>query len=160
MSERNLAGELALLATEVDSLAKSLAQARAEAARETERRNRAEAKAEQLREELAHAKQRAKVAERELGKLTATSKATEHSAQAYQHELETRLEDAQRVNEQLRQEVQRKERQRRALEANLRQVMENLRNAAQEAHGSAVVAPRVHAEEATVVPPTRDIGGW
>ena len=159
MSERNLAGELALLATEVDSLAKSLAQARAEAAREAERRKRADATAEQLREELAHAKQRAKVAERELGKLSAASQATKHSAQTYQHELETRLEDAQRLNEQLRQEVQRKERQRRALEANLRQVMENLRNAAQEAHAKGVVAPPV-AEDATLVPPARDIGGW
>jgi chromosome segregation ATPase len=160
MSERNLAGELALLATEVDSLAKSLAQARAELARETDRRNRADAKAEELRQELGHARRRAKAAERELGKLTATTKAAAHTAQGYQHELETRLEQAQQANEQLRREVQRKERERCALEVNLRELMENLRNAAQEAQSSGIVTPAVRSDEPTLVPPERSTSGW
>ena len=160
MSERNLAGELSLLATEVDSLAKSLVQARAELAREADRRTRADTKAEELRQELGRAKRRAQTAERELGKLTAGIEATAHAAQGYQRELETRLEQAEQVNERFRQEVQRKERQRRALEANLREVMENLRNAAHEAQGSGVVTGAALPEEATVVPPQRSDGGW
>jgi chromosome segregation ATPase len=160
MSDRNLAGELALLATEVDSLAKSLVQARAELARENEKRNRAEVTADELRQQLGHARQRAKTAERELGKLSSSVQAATHSAETYQHELETRLEEAQQTNEQLRQEVERKERQRRALEANLREVMENLRNAAQEARGPGAVRPPLRSDEATLVPPPRATGGW
>jgi chromosome segregation ATPase len=160
MSERNLAAELALLATEVDSLAKSLARARAELARETDRRNRADIKAGELRQELRHAKRRAQTAERELGRLTAGIDATAHAAQGYRNELETRLADAQQANEQLRQEVERKERQRRALEANMRELMENLRNAAQEAQGSRTVIPGAHSDEATLVPAKRSDGGW
>jgi chromosome segregation ATPase len=71
MTERNLAGELAMLATEVDSLAKSLVQARAELARETQRRKRADTKSEELGQELGHARRRAQTAERELGRLSA-----------------------------------------------------------------------------------------
>jgi chromosome segregation ATPase len=160
MSERNLAKELSLLATEVDSVAKALVQANAERAREAERRNRADAKAEQLREELKHARQRAQVAERELGKLSAGVQASEHSAVVRQHELETRLEEALRSNAQLQEEVERKERQRRALEQNLRELMENLRNAAQEAHGSTVVAPVATPEDATLVPTRQTEIGW
>jgi chromosome segregation ATPase len=160
MNDRNLAGELALLATEVDTLAKSLVQARAELTRENDRRNRAEAKADELRQELGHARQRAKTAERELGKLNSSVEATVHSAETYQHELETRLEEAQQTNEHLRQEVERKERQRRALEVNLREVMENLRNAAQEARKPGAVTPPMRSEEATLVPPPRTTGGW
>jgi chromosome segregation ATPase len=160
MTERNLAGELSLLATEVDSLAKSLVQARAELAREADRRTRADTKAEELRQELGHAKRRAQTAERGLGRLTAGIEATAHAAQGYRHELETRLEEAEQVNERLRQQVQRKERQRRALEANLREVMENLGNAAHEAQGSGVVTGAALPEEATLVPPQRSDGGW
>jgi chromosome segregation ATPase len=160
MTERNLAGELAMLATEVDSLAKSLVQARAELARETQRRERADTKSDELRQELGHARRRAQTAERELGRLSAGIKGAEHATQAYQHELTTRLEHAQQVNEQLRQEVQRKERQRRALEGNLKEVMENLRNAAQEAQGPSVGTRTAVLEEETLVPPPRNDSGW
>jgi chromosome segregation ATPase len=160
MTERNLAGELAMLATEVDSLAKSLVQARAELAREAQRRERADTKSEELRQELGHARRRAQTAERELGRLSAGIKGAEHATQAYQHELTTRLEHAQQVNEQLRQEVQRKERQRRALEGNLKEVMENLRNAAQEAQGPRVATRTAVLEEETLVPPPRNDSGW
>lgn len=159
MTERNLAKELALLATEVDSLAKSVAQARAEAAREADRRQRADATVEELREELHQAKRRARTSERELGRLSSGIEASTHAAVIQQHELETRLKDLQQANEQLRDEVERKERQCRTLEANLREVLENLRNAAQEAQVSKVVARPVP-DEATLVPPSRDIGGW
>jgi len=160
MMERNLAGELALLATEVDSVAKALAQAKAELARETDRRYRADAKAEELRQELGHARRRAQTAERELGKRTASIEASAHSTQIYEHELQVRLEQALQVNEQLRQEVGRKERQRHALEVNLREVMENLRNAAQEAQGVAVANSGAEAEDATLVPSRPDGVGW
>jgi chromosome segregation ATPase len=149
-----------MLATEVDSLAKSLVQARAELARETQRRERADTKSEELRQELGHARRRAQTAERELGRLSAGIKGAEHATQAYQHELTTRLEHAQQVNEQLRQEVQRKERQRRALEGNLKEVMENLRNAAQEAQGPRVATRTAVLEEETLVPPPRNDSGW
>jgi chromosome segregation ATPase len=160
MAERNLAGELAMLATEVDSLAKSLVLARGELARENQRRERAEAKAEELRHELGQARRRAQTAERELGKLSASAKASAHTAEGHQHELKTRLEQAQKSNQLLRLEVERKERQRRTLELNLKEVMENLRNAAQEVQGTAVVAHAPLAEEATLVPPTRQDSGW
>ena len=149
-----------MLATEVDSLAKSLVQARAELARELQRRGRADTKAEELRQELGHARRRAQTAERELGRLSAGIKGTEHATQAYQQELATRLEHAQQVNEQLRQEVLRKERQRRALEGNLKEVMGNLRNAAQEAQGSGVATRTALVEEETLVPPPRSDSGW
>jgi chromosome segregation ATPase len=159
MPERNLAAELTLLATEVDSLAKALALANAERAREGTRRMRADATAEGLRQQLAHARRRAKTAERELAKLSANIEATAHSAQVSERELRARLQQAQQANEQLRQEVERKERERRALEVNLREVLENLRNAAQEARGSRVTTPTA-VEEATLVPAPRDDGGW
>jgi chromosome segregation ATPase len=133
MTERNLAGELALLATEVDSLAKALAHAQAELARESARRVRAEADAEDLREQLAQTRQRAKAAEREVGKLAAGMEAGAHDFGARERELEKRLEQAHAGNERLRQELERNEAQRRALEASLHDVMKNLRNAAQEA---------------------------
>jgi chromosome segregation ATPase len=160
MAERNLAGELAMLATEVDSLAKALVLARGELARENQRRERAETKAEELRHELGQARRRAQTAERELGKLSASAKASAHTAEGHQHELKTRLEQAQKSNQLLRLEVERKERQRRTLEVNLKEVMENLRNAAQEVQGTAVVAHAPLAEEATLVPPTREDSGW
>jgi chromosome segregation ATPase len=160
MKERNLAGELALLATEVDSLAKALARSNAELARETDLRSRADTKAEELRQELGHARRRAQTAERELGKLSAGLEAEAHNTQIYQHELQTRLDQALQANEQLRQAVARKERQRRALEENLREVMGNLRNAAQEAQAAGVVGPVVEAEDATLVPSRPDGVGW
>lgn len=161
MKERNLAGELALLATDVDSLAKALAQAKSEVERETKRRSRADIKAEELGQELAHARRRAQTAERELGRLTASIEATAHRNQICEHELRVRLEQALEANEQLRQEVMRKERQRRALEVNLREVMGNLRNAAQEARqGLGAATPAAEAEDATLVPSRPDGDGW
>src|SRR5215218_8580549 len=148
MKERNLAGELALLATEVDSLAKALARANAELAHETARRSRADTEAQELRQELGHARQRAQTAERELGKLSAGLEAERHSTQIYEHELQVRLDQALQANEQLRQAVERKERQRRALAENLREVMGNLRNAAQEAQAAGAVGPIAEAEDA------------
>jgi chromosome segregation protein len=159
VKERNLAGELALLATEVDSLAKELARAKAELARERDCRNRADSKAEELREELGHARRRARVAERELGRLNASAAAAAHAAETHQRELQARLDVSLHENGQLQQDVERKERQRRALEANLREVMENLRNAAQEARGSSASIPAAAPEEATLVPPRRG-DGW
>jgi hypothetical protein len=55
--------------------------------------------------------------------------------------------------------VERKERQRRAVEANLREVMGNLRHAAQEARGSSAATPAAAPDEATLVPPGRG-NGW
>ncbi|HUK95192.1 MAG TPA: hypothetical protein VLU96_09075 [Gaiellaceae bacterium] len=161
MDDRNIAGQLALLATEVDSLAKTLVRTQEELARETDRRSRADAKAEELGTELAAARKRAQAAERELGKVTAGIEATTHTALVTRHELETRLEEAQQSNEQLRKEVHRKERERKTLELNLREVMENLRKAAQEAQGSAVVTPPVpQVDEATLVPSRPGDIGW
>jgi chromosome segregation ATPase len=162
MKERNLAGELALLATEVDSLAKDLARANAELARETGRRSRADAEAEELRQELGHARRRAQTAERELGKLGAGLEAERHSTQIHQHELQARLDQALQANEQLRLAVAQKERQRRALEVNLREVMGNLRNAAQEAQAAGAAGPVAEAEDedATLVPSRPDGIGW
>ena len=159
MKERNLAGELALLATDVDSLAKELTRAKAELARERGCRNRADSRADELRDQLGHAQRRARTAERELGRLNASSAAAAHAAEVNQRELQARLEVALHENEQLHQDVERKERQRRVLEGNLREVMENLRNAAQEARGSSAAVPAPAPEEATLVP--RDRGnGW
>jgi chromosome segregation ATPase len=162
MNERSLAGQLALLATEVDSLEKRLVQAQAERARETERRNRSAAEAEQLREQLRHARRRAHTAERELAKLSAGVEAATHTAQVREHELQTRLDDALQTGEQLRQQLERNERQRHALEVNLRQVMENLRNAAQEAQGSGATPAPLGGwpEEETLVPVRRGDSGW
>ncbi|MDX6507493.1 MAG: hypothetical protein QOG06_2137 [Gaiellaceae bacterium] len=148
-----------MLATEVDSLAKALALARAEQAREVQRRSRADSKAEELRQQLAHARRRAKVAERELVRLSTNIDATAHRAQTSERELQVRLEQAQQANEVLRHEVEQTERERRALELNLREVMENLRQAAQEARGSALDDREARTEDGTLVsaPPN---GGW
>jgi chromosome segregation ATPase len=140
MNERNLAKELAALALEVDSLAKALAQAKAELGGQTARRVHVERQAEELREQLAHARQRAKAAEREVGKLSAIAEAGAHAAEVREHELQTRLEQALEASELRRQEVEYKERQRQTLELNLREVMKNLRNAAQEAGRPSEVA--------------------
>lgn len=159
MSERNLAAELSLLATEVDSLAKAVALARAEQAREVQRRSRADSKAEELSQQLAHARRRAKTAERELVRLSTNIDATAHRAQTSERELRVRLEQAQQANEVLRHEVEQTERERRALELNLREVMENLRQAAQEAQGSALADREARKEDGTLVS-ARPNGGW
>ena len=155
MPERNLAKELALLATEVDSLAKTLSLAKAERARDAERYTRADAKAEELRQQLSHARRRAKIAERELAKLSADAEAKAHAAQSRERELRVQLEQAQRTNEVLKHEVERVERDRRALQLNLREVLANLRHAAQDAAGS-----RVTTDQATLVPAEPADSGW
>jgi chromosome segregation ATPase len=160
MDDRNIAGQLAFLATEVDSLAKTLVRTQEELARETDRRSRADTKAEELRTELGAAKKRAQAAERELGKFTATIEASAHTERAQRQALEQRLEQALQTNERLRKEVQRKESERHTMEANLREVMANLRSAAQEVHGSKVIPPVIRDEEKTLVPSRPQDIGW
>src|SRR4249919_1440320 len=161
MDDRNIAGQLALLATEVDSLAKTLVRTQEELSRETDRRTKADSRADGLRTELGHAKKRAQTAERELGKFTASIEATAHAEQTRRQELEARLQQALQTNEQLRKEVERKERERQTMELNLREVMSNLRTAAQEVHGSKVIPPVViRSEEETLVPSRPQDIGW
>lgn len=155
MNNRNLGKELALLATEVDSLAKTLSLAQAERARDAERCTRADAKAEELQQQLGHARRRAKIAEREFAKLSAAVEADAHAAQSRERELRVQVDQAQQANEVLRHEVERIERERRALQLNLREVLGNLRHAAQEAGASRVVA-----DQATIVPARPSDSGW
>lgn len=159
MHEPDLARKLSLLATEVDSLAKALVQAQAERAREAERKKRADAEAEQLRQDLRHARRRAKAAERELARLSGSIEATAHRAKTSQRELQARLEDAEQAKKVLHHEVEQIERERRALELNLREVLENLRHAAQEAQHSRG-ASRSVVDEATLVPSREPDNGW
>ena len=158
MQERNLAKELALLATEVDSLAKELALAKAEEAREAKRRERAANEAAHLRDQLQHARERARAAERNLGKLSREAEANAHTAQAIERDLRLQLEAANDRNDVLQHEVERIERERRVLERNQRELLGNLRHAAQEAwapEGSTGAA-----DEATLVPSRPTDVGW
>ena len=159
MHEPDLARRLSLLATEVDSLAKALVQAQAERAREAERKKRAAAEAEQLRQELRHARRRAKAAERELARLSGSIEDTAHRAKTSQRELQAQLEDAEQAKKVLHDEVEQIERERRALELNLREVLGNLRHAAQEAQHSRSMSRSV-ADEATLVPSREPDNGW
>jgi chromosome segregation ATPase len=143
-----IAKEIALLATEVDSLEKALVQAQAERARELKRRERAEADAQQLRLQLRHARERANAAERELANATAKIEAARDSAK--------QSDEAKKV---LRHEVEQIERERRALELNLREVLANLRQAGQRAEGSQA-APRTAPDEATLVQSRPSDNGW
>jgi chromosome segregation ATPase len=155
MSERNLAAELSLLATDVDSLSKALAQARAEVAREREHRRRAELDAQELRQQLRQARRRAKAAERELVAVSTSAEATAHRAESTERELREELDQARQTHEVLRHEVAQTENARRALEANLREVLGNLRHAAQKA-GHAPLA----GDERTVVSTPGPDNGW
>ncbi len=157
MNERSLAKELSLLATEVDSVEKSLVQAKAERANEAELGKRAEVDAQELRQQLRHARQRAKTAEHELAHLSARVEAIEHAARARESELREQLDQAEQAKRILRHEVEQTERERRALELNYREVLGNLRSAAQEARAPAVAQP---AEEAALVPPGPRDNGW
>jgi chromosome segregation ATPase len=130
MNERNLAAELALLATEVDSLAKTLVQREAELADERTRRQRAEAEVASLREQLTVARQRAKTAEREIGKLSSYGEHERHGAEARERDLRERLAHAETARDDLRGQLEQKERERKALEINIRELMANLRHAA------------------------------
>src|SRR5438067_11223381 len=102
MDERNLGKELALLATEVDSLAKALVQAEAERARELERRERADASVEELRQQLRHARRRASAAERELAGMNSKMDSAEHRAEVNERELRARLKQAEEAKKVLR----------------------------------------------------------
>lgn len=159
MSERTKAQELSLLATEVDSLEKALVQAQTEQTHEAERRRRADVQAEKLRQELRHARRRAKAAERELATLSAGVGETEHRARTTERELRAQLEQEQRRNEVLQHEVERVEAERRALQRNLREVLGNLRHAAQEARGTRERSPET-LDEATLVSVRRPDVGW
>jgi chromosome segregation ATPase len=157
MSERNLAADLLLLATEVDSLSKALTLARAESARERKLRQKADREAQDLRQQLRQARRRAKTAERELGVVTASSEAGAHTARSRERDLEERLSQAQQQNEVLRHEVEQTESERRAMEANLREVLGNLRHAAKQAGRSRPSSSG--ADEATLVQTSPD-NGW
>jgi chromosome segregation ATPase len=157
MPEQHLAKQLALLATETDSLEKSLALAEAERATEAKRRERADIQVAKLRDELRHARERAKAAERDLGRLSSDADAELHAAQAVERELRVQLDHAQARNEVLRHEVERLERERRALQRNQRELLGNLRHAAEEArlsHGP------IGADDVTLVPTSPTDVGW
>ena len=156
--ERNLAKELALLATEVDSLAKELALARAERASEAKRRERAATEAAHLRNQLQHARERAKASERDLGRFSREAEADAHTAQAIERDLRLQLEAAQDRNAVLQHEVERIERERRVLARNQRELLGNLRHAAQEA--SAPESSSVATDETTLVPARPTDAGW
>ena len=130
MTERNLAGELALMATEVDSLVKTLVQRDAELAEERTRRQQAEADVSSLREQLTFARQRAKTAEREIGKLSSHGEHERHGAESRERDLRERLAQAEAARDDLRGRLEQKERERQALEVNIRELMANLRHAA------------------------------
>jgi chromosome segregation ATPase len=151
MTKRDIPKELTLLATEVDSLGKALALANAERAREGELRRRAEADAQELRQRLRHANRRAKAAERELADISATTESAAHTAESRERDLLEQLDQAEQAKRVLRHEVEQTERERRSLELNLREVLGNLRHAAQEAHAS---------RDATLVPPVPSDNGW
>jgi chromosome segregation ATPase len=132
-SNRNVAGELLALATEVDSLTKSLVRTQEELARELTRRQHFEQESIDLAAAVTHARERAKVAERDLGRLAAELESKTETARVREHELQTRLDEANDMIERLKREVASKERKRLQLETDLSDVMQNLRHAAAEA---------------------------
>lgn len=133
MTRRNLSGDLALLATDVDSLEKAVARTEAQLEAERERRTKAELERDDLRQQLALMRQRAKAAERELAKLAVQSERERHDAEMIDRELRSRLDEVGMSRDQLREALERKERECKALELNIHELMENLRNAAAEA---------------------------
>jgi chromosome segregation ATPase len=141
MATRNLSGDIARLATEVDSLIKTLAKTEAELERERSRRRHGETELHGLREQLGLCRQRAKKAEGELARIAAQTDRESHAAKMVERELRQQLMDVEQSREQLRESLERKESECRALEQNLRELMENLRNAAVEA-GRATHAER------------------
>jgi chromosome segregation ATPase len=150
--QRNLAAELSLLATDVDSLAKTLAQSQAELDRERELHKKERLQAEELRQQLRQARRRATAAERELVRTGADADAAVHHAEAKERELRAQLEQARQTIEVLRHEVAQTENERTALELNLREVLGNLRHAAQTAGHPT--------DEATMVTAHRPDNGW
>jgi chromosome segregation ATPase len=133
MNRRNLSSALALLATDVDSLQKGLARAESELETERERRTKAEVERDDLRQQLGLMRQRAKTAERELAKLAVQVEREHHDAEMTNRELQSQLEVVGMSREQLEEALQRKERECKALEQNIHELMENLRVAAAEA---------------------------
>jgi hypothetical protein len=95
----------------------------------------------------------------ELARLSGSIEATAHRAKTSQRELRARLEDAEQAKKLLHHEGEQIERERRALELNLREVLGNLRHAAQEAQHSRS-ASRSVADEATLVPSREPDNGW
>lgn len=158
MNEPTLANELSLIATRADSLEKTLVQVRAEKERETQLRERAEGEAEQLRRHLRHARERAKTAEHELANVSAKLDAVEHVAGARESELREQLDQSEQAKRILRHEVEQTERERRALELNYQEVMQNLRHAAREARTAVEVRPA--AEEVTLADWEPRDSGW
>ena len=153
--DRNLAAELSLLATDVDSLAKALAQAQAELAREREHHRQHRLKAEELGQQLRQARRRATAAERELVRVGADADAAVHRAEGKERELRAQLDQARQTIEVLRHEVAQTENERTALELNLREVLGNLRQAARTAGHSSEVT-----DEATMVTAHPRDNGW
>jgi predicted nucleic acid-binding Zn-ribbon protein len=133
MNRRNLSSALALLATDVDSLQKGLARAEAELVTERERRTKAEVERDDLRQQLGLMRQRAKTAERELAKLAVQVEREHHDAEMTNRELQSQLQVVGMSREQLEEALERKERECKALEQNIHELMENLRVAAAEA---------------------------
>jgi chromosome segregation ATPase len=133
MNRRNLSSALALLATDVDSLQKGLARAEAELETERERRTKAEVERDDLRQQLGLMRQRAKTAERELAKLAVQVEREHHDAEMTNRELQSQLEVVGMSREQLEEALERKERECKALEQNIHELMANLRVAATEA---------------------------
>jgi chromosome segregation protein len=154
---RNLAAELARLATEVDSLAKAKVLAEAERDRQVRRREKADATTAKLRAELDQARRRATAAERELARLSANMQETSHQSDAAERELRARLEDSEQAKKVLRHEVEQTERERRALEVQLKEVLANLRQAAREAQQTRA-APT--ASEVTLITESPPDNGW
>lgn len=150
--ERNLAAQLSLLATDVDSLAKALAQTQTELEREREHHRRERLQAEELRQQLRQARRRATAAERELVKVGTDADASVHRAEGKERELRAQLEQARQTIEVLRHEVAQTENERTALELNLREVLGNLREAARTAGHST--------DEATMVTAHVPDNGW
>jgi hypothetical protein len=108
---------------------------RTETELERERRGRRDAETELhgLREELAICRQRAKKAEGDLARLAVQGERKGHSAEVLERELRQQLAVAEQSHEELRELLEQKEAECRALEQNMRELMENLRNAAIEA---------------------------
>jgi chromosome segregation ATPase len=111
---------------------------------------------ETLRTELREARRRAKAAEHALVEVSATSESEVHRVETGARELRTRLDEAEQAKKVLRHEVEETERERRALESNLREVLGNLREAARREAGR---QPGT-SDEATLVPSRSPDVGW
>ena len=75
--------------------------------------------------------------------------------EAHERELRARFDDAEQAKKVLRHEVEQSERERRAMEVHLKEVLGNLRQAAREAQR---VRAASEPDEATMVTAPRDVG--